>query len=82
MADIKPDELRAAYEEVCKAHDGIAEFRAKLLALLPLASGAGVFLLLSKDLGSDSRPHLLGVGVYGVIIALGLFLYELRDRCQ
>jgi hypothetical protein len=81
MAD---DRLSAAYAEVCKAHNGIAEFRAKLLALLPIASGAGVFLLLSKDLGSDARPHLLGIGVYGAAIAVGLFLYELRgiQRCN
>jgi hypothetical protein len=27
------------YPEVCKSHTGIADFRARLLALLPLASG-------------------------------------------
>jgi hypothetical protein len=41
-----PETLRAEYSEICKRYGAIKEFRAKLLALLPLASGAGVFLLL------------------------------------
>jgi hypothetical protein len=36
------------FEEVCKMHAGIADFRHKLLALLPVASGAGIFLLLGE----------------------------------
>ena len=31
--------LRLGYQEVCKTHQGIADFRAKLLGFLPLASG-------------------------------------------
>ena len=34
--------LLADYTEVCRSHDAITDFRAKLLALLPLASGAGI----------------------------------------
>ena len=41
---------KVAYEHIWKAHDGISDFRAKLLALLPLASGAGIFLLLTARL--------------------------------
>jgi hypothetical protein len=71
------DALKVAYEEVCKAHDGITDFRAKLLALLPIASGTGVLLLLSDHL-DKVMPHLAAIGVFGFMITLGLFLYELR----
>ena len=49
MSPDRREALKIAYEEICKAHDGIAEFRAKLLTLLPIASGAGIFLLLKWE---------------------------------
>jgi hypothetical protein len=48
------EEIKTAYEEICRAHDGISEFRAKLLALLPIASGAGIFLLLNQIRGQEA----------------------------
>lgn len=76
--DERPD-VKAAYEEVCRRHDGIAEFRAKLLTLLPIASGAGIFLLIGKAGDIDKAiAHLLPIGAFGVLVTLGLFLYELR----
>ena len=79
--------LLAEYQEVCKSHSGITDFRAKLLALLPIASGTGVGLLVfqSKSEASGSGPGLLiGLGVFGAIVTIGLFLYELRqiDVCK
>ena len=38
--------LRAEYHEVCSSHQAITDFRGKLLGLLPIATGAGIFLLL------------------------------------
>jgi len=46
-ADSEVEGLKALYEQVCNAHNGIADFRGKLLTLLPIASGAGIFLLLT-----------------------------------
>jgi hypothetical protein len=63
------------YPEVCRSHAGIADFRARLLALLPLASGGGVFLLLNS---TAAGPTLTAAGVFGFVVTLGLFLYELR----
>jgi hypothetical protein len=63
------------YPEVCKSHAGIADFRARLLALLPLASGSGIFLLLKS---TNAGPTLTAAGVFGFVVTLGLFLYELR----
>ena len=80
MADddgTSPDAVKLLYAEVCDSHAGIAEFRAKLLALLPLASGAGVFLLVDKA-GASGGPLLTAIGIFGFVVTLGLFLYELR----
>ena len=71
-----PDDLRLAYEQVFRSHDGIVDFRAKLLALLPLASGAGIFLLLGRS--PASNQHLPAIGAFGALVTIGLFLYELR----
>ena len=79
--------LLAEYAEVCKSHAGITDFRAKLLALLPIASGAGIALLITRGSGSVSRTEagmLVMLGIFGAIVTAGLFLYELRqiDLCK
>ena len=75
--------LLAQYTEVCRSYHGISEFRGKLLALLPIVSGAGISLLISKNYSIDSS-HLLAVGIFGTLVTLGLFLYELRgiQKCK
>jgi hypothetical protein len=41
-----PDEnLRDAYQELCNSYRAVDDFRMKLLAFLPLATGTGVVLL-------------------------------------
>jgi hypothetical protein len=67
--------LRLAYQELCKSYQAIADFRAKLLGFLPLASGAGAYAVLSKE---PVPPWAWVAGVFGFAITLGLFLYELR----
>ena len=66
------------YGEVCKSHSSITEFRAKLLALLPIASGSGIFLLLTKRSEPIDTTYLYAIGLFGFLITLGLFIYELR----
>jgi hypothetical protein len=66
---------RIAYQEVCKSYQSIVDFRAKLLGFLPLASGAGAYAVLSKE---PSPPWEWVAGLFGFMITLGLFLYELR----
>ena len=56
--------LVAQYTEVCRSYHGISEFRGKLLALLPIVSGAGISLLISKNYSLDSS-HLFAVGIFG-----------------
>lgn len=84
MPEVNTDAVKVIYEQVCIAHNEISEFRAKLLALLPIASGTGIFLLLGEKAAAESITHLVAVGMFGAFITLGLFLYELRGihRCH
>jgi predicted enzyme related to lactoylglutathione lyase len=80
----EPESLRRAYEEVCRSYHEISGFRAKLLGFLPLASGAGVILLLQQGETEDSRDFLGPIGMFGAVVTVALFLYELRgiQRCH
>ena len=69
------DNLLTAYQTACSRHQQIDEFRGKLLALLPIASGAAGLLLLRKSDTVDK--YLTPIGIYGVAVTLGLFIYEL-----
>ena len=75
--------LLTEYTEVCKSYHAISEFRGKLLALIPIVSGTGISLLISRNSSTDSS-HLPAVGVFGLLVTLGLFFYELRgiQRCK
>jgi hypothetical protein len=68
--------LEIEYQEVCRSHAAITDFRGKLLALLPIASGTGLFLLLRQP---PDWPFLAAIGVFGFAVSLGLFVYELRN---
>jgi hypothetical protein len=76
----RQEALKLAYERVCESYEGITDFRGKLLTLLPLATGAGAFLLLGRE-GSE---FLGPVGLFGVLVTSGLYMYELRgiQRCH
>jgi hypothetical protein len=89
--ELTPQERRqvllAEYQEVCKTHAGITDFRAKLLALLPIASGAGVGLLVTQgkgDISTTLAGLLIALGAFGAVVTVGLFFYELRqiDICK
>jgi hypothetical protein len=77
-----PEHVRVAYQEVCKSLNVIDDFRARLLALLPLSSGAGIFLLLATtpDGGNETDQDYLGaIGVLGGLVSIGLFIFEVRQ---
>ena len=79
------ENLKVIYEQICLSHRSISQFRGQLLALLPVVSGAGIFLLLNEDIDlSESGIHLFPVGIFGALISLGFFIYELRglQRCR
>jgi hypothetical protein len=76
--------LRVAYTEVCSSYHAITDLRSKLLALLPIASGTGVVLLLTKQKEPLETNHVWAIGLFGFLATLGLFFYELRgiQRCK
>lgn len=75
------DGITTVYQEICRSHDRIVDFRAKLLAFLPLVSGAG--LVAVSRIAKEGDPHLLSIGLFGGLAAFALYLYELRGirRC-
>jgi hypothetical protein len=68
---------RLAYQEVCKSYQSIADTRLRLLGFLPLSSGAGIYVVLG-DGGSSIPPFAWVAGLFGFLVTLGLFFYELR----
>lgn len=71
--------LRAEYQEVCNSHLAITDFRGKLLGLLPIASGTGIFLLLDKPIKTPDTTFttfLVAAGIFGAAVTIGLFSYE------
>ena len=74
---LKPEQL---YQQICDSYRAIDDFRAKLLGFLPLVSGGGIFFLLS---GSLPKEFLGPIGVFGIVITLGLFTYEIYgiEKC-
>jgi hypothetical protein len=72
------DEQLKVYEQLCNSYRAIDDFRAKLLGFLPLATGTGVFLLLTDQAKLLSMQNLFRpIGFFGIVITLGLFFYEL-----
>jgi hypothetical protein len=82
------DSLKVIYDQLCTSYRAIDDFRAKLLGFLPLASGAGIFLLINGDalkipLADDRIRVFQPIGLFGALITSGLFIYELYgiQRC-
>jgi hypothetical protein len=73
--------LEPLYAEVCTAHDSITDFRGKLLALVPSLSAVAFTLFIGTGKQFDQRL-LLPVGIFGVLVSLGLFCYELHGMLE
>jgi hypothetical protein len=86
--EVSEDTLTAIYHEICTSYHAIDTFRARLLGLLPLASGTGIFLLLGTGFGTglftQQALFLLPIGLFGVGATLALFALELRgiQKCR
>jgi hypothetical protein len=78
--------LLSYYGEVCRSHEAITDFRAKLLALLPIVSGTGIGLLVTQADGGVGIPTwlLIVLGPFGAVVTVGLFFFEFRqmDECR
>jgi hypothetical protein len=89
MAGEQTRHEEAAYTQVCTSYHAVDDFRMKLLGLLPIATGTGVFLLLSgNDVSGEAsgevRGFLFAIGLVGAAFTLGLFAFELYGikRCH
>src|SRR5262245_21925751 len=83
--DQQPENVRTVYRELCASYRAIDDFRMKLMGLLPLVSGGGIFLLIAdEEKMSFAQQFFLPVGAFGFLVALGLFCYELYGvkRCH
>jgi hypothetical protein len=79
---VQPDERwEILYTELAKAHQATIEFRQKLLAALPVLSGGGIALLLANTGDTNGlKPWMLVLlGLFGVLVSFGLFMYEARN---
>ncbi len=69
------------YAEVGAQYRAIDDLRLRLLGLLPLATGTGIFVLTRSD---ETSPIVLAVtGLFGAVATISLFIYELHgiEKC-
>ena len=78
----KPEDEVKFYDQLCTSYHAIDDFRAKLLGFLPLVTGTGISFLVGKlqdaqNIPIEMKSLLAAVGVFGALITLGLFSYEI-----
>ena len=78
----RPDIEMRVYDQLCTSYHAIDDFRAKLLGILPLVTGTSMSFLLSnlgdaKNISITTPSLLAAIGVFGLLITLGLFSYEI-----
>jgi hypothetical protein len=56
---------KTEYQQVCESHRTITDFRAKFLALLPIASDTGLFLVFKDGDKALSTPQVNAIGWLG-----------------
>jgi hypothetical protein len=83
LKTVDAENVRTIYRELCTSYRAIDDFRGKLLAALPLASGTGIFLLIREPGKEVTTALLLPIGVFGLLVTLGLFVFEVYGirRC-
>ena len=69
------ENLKTLYNQLCTSYHSVDDFRAKLLALLPLVSGIAIFQLLGKP---EVMPFLPVMGIFGAVTGVGLLIYEMK----
>ena len=75
--------LRTGYGQLCETYRAVDDFRSKLLGFLPAVTGGGL-LLLGGEKGRIPEPLFLPVGLFGVVVTLGFFSYEIYgiEKCH
>jgi len=71
----RDDKLKLDYEETTRYHHQLADSRFKLLALVPVVTGAAIFLA-----GGITKPdQVLMIGILGFVVTLGIVFYNQRN---
>lgn len=73
-------QLKALYEQICSSYHKVDDFRAKLLGILPLASGVSIYygILAPSEEGKKILEFSQEAGWFGMMITIGLLIYELK----
>src|SRR5215204_831256 len=74
----KNDIIQFDYEQSLQTYQMLADVRFKLLALVPLISGAAIAFLTTDPVHASSQIVLAG-GVFGLLITLGISIYDQRN---
>jgi hypothetical protein len=74
----KNDIIQFDYEQSLQTYQMLADVRFKLLALVPLISGAAIAFLTTDPVHASSQIVLAG-GVFGLLITLGITIYDQRN---
>ncbi|HLO31464.1 MAG TPA: hypothetical protein VK249_20100 [Anaerolineales bacterium] len=71
----RDEKLKLDYEQTVAYYHHLADSRFKLLALVPIVTGAAIGLL------SEGAPpvSVLAIGVLGFVVTIGLFFYNQRN---
>jgi hypothetical protein len=72
------ENLKLVYNQLCDSYRAIDDIRMKLLGLLPIATGAGILVLTGGGKSAPPRGLSLPIGLFGLIVTIGLFSYELH----
>ncbi len=73
--------LKMLYGEVCNSWRGLMDVRFKLLGLVPSVSLVILISLLSQNKPAEglSLTTKTAIVIFGLLVTLGLFVYELRN---
>lgn len=71
----RDEKLKLDYEQTTEYYHNLADSRFRLLALVPIVTGAAIGLL-SKNIDPGT---VLAIGILGFVVTLGLFFYNQRN---
>jgi hypothetical protein len=74
MGEEQPAALLKLYEQICNNFRLLTDIRFKLLAFLPIATGAAVAFSRDQDLGARAA-----ISLFGLVVTIGLIIYNTRN---
>ena len=78
-SDHKPVAPEKRYAEICSNIRATDEISFKLLGLVPLVSGAGIFVLLDRSKQPTWSPMAIFAAVFGAVVTFAIYRWEIRN---